>query len=235
MLSKIFRNRKKHRANSFYQLSLTCQIPHLSDLYEKYFGQTREGVFVEVGAYDGEYVSNTSGLADIGWEGYYIEPVKDYYEKCRKRHQNNTNVVVENIAIGSKAGKKEIIIAGPLSSLSTSNVSTLKEVDWAKRHFTDDKSAVSIITLDEFLLNRNVDNNFQLLSIDVEGYELEVLKGFSVTKWKPEMIICELHDQNVDYKKDWDEANKIVKYFDRAKYKIIYKDFSNTVYVRNDL
>ena len=49
----------------FYGLSPTCQIPKLNTIYEMYFGQKNNGCFVEVGAYDGEYVSNTSG--EVNW------------------------------------------------------------------------------------------------------------------------------------------------------------------------
>ena len=53
-----------------YTLSLTCQIPDLDKIYTKYFGEDTDRIFVEVGAFDGESVSNTSCLADAGWKGY---------------------------------------------------------------------------------------------------------------------------------------------------------------------
>lgn len=80
------------------------QIPNLDSIYQKYFtrffGIPYQGFFVEVGAYDGESYSNTSGLADSGWNGLYIEPVFEYYNKCLIRHKNNS-VKVINCAIGS--------------------------------------------------------------------------------------------------------------------------------------
>jgi len=59
-----------------------CQIPRLDEIYLKNFGYKTDGTFVEIGAYDGHSISNTSFLADIGWKGIYVEPVKEYYEKC---------------------------------------------------------------------------------------------------------------------------------------------------------
>jgi len=55
-----------------YTLSLTCQIPELDKIYSKYFGKDTNRVFVEVGAFDGESVSNTSCLADAGWKGFIL-------------------------------------------------------------------------------------------------------------------------------------------------------------------
>src|SRR6476660_4644576 len=42
------------QAAEFYPVSKTCQIPTLSTIYERLLGRRRDGVFVEVGAYDGE-------------------------------------------------------------------------------------------------------------------------------------------------------------------------------------
>ena len=91
----------------YYKLSKTCQIKKLSSIYEDFFGTIDNGVFVEVGAYDGESFSNTSGLADRGWSGLYIEPIKLSYENCLKRHKNN-NVKVLNNAIGTEDKKVKI-------------------------------------------------------------------------------------------------------------------------------
>lgn len=54
------------RAAKRYPLANTCQIPHfksLSDIYTFVFGYKTSGLFVEVGAFDGESFSNTSCLA----------------------------------------------------------------------------------------------------------------------------------------------------------------------------
>ena len=97
----------------FYPISDTCQVPKLSLIYEQYFGKRTDGTFVEVGAYDGEYVSNTSGLSDVGWTGLYFEPVPSFSEKCKARHANNKNVRVVNTAVGDHDGVVTIHIWRP--------------------------------------------------------------------------------------------------------------------------
>ena len=71
LLQKIIRKIKRFIKTStpvvdeppcFYNLSPTCQVPRLEVIYERYFGRRIDGCFVEVGAYDGDYASNTSGL-----------------------------------------------------------------------------------------------------------------------------------------------------------------------------
>jgi len=215
----------------YYKLSTTCQIPELGKIYEQYFHKRTDGCFVEIGAYDGEYASNTSGLADIGWFGYYVEPIPEYSQRCVARHIDNKNVTTSQYAIGAKLGQVDINIGGPLSTIRNEMKTNFESMDWAVDLFVDERVKVQQMTLEEYLVKHNVKLKFELLVIDVEGYEWNVLRNFDITKWQPQMVIIELHDQNDNYLLIRDECNDIVRYFANNRYKIIYKDFSNTIYV----
>ncbi len=216
----------------FYPLSPTCQIPKLSLIYEQYFGRREEGTFVEVGAFDGEYVSNTSGLADIGWRGIYLEPVPDFCEKCRGRHASNHNVSVINTAVGDREGTLTIHVGGPLSTASNDMKANFSQLSWAQDSFRHEKACtVRMTTLETVLRDNAVTPGFELLVIDVEGYEWNVLQRFDIAYWRPQMVVIELHDQNDDYFDIREECKSIVHYFDGADYKVIWKDFTNTIYV----
>ncbi len=218
-----------------YNLSQTCQIKGLENIYKLFLGYKKNGYFIEFGAYDGEYVSNTSGLADLGWKGLYIEPVKEYYEKCKERHKTN-NVKVINCAVGDVEKKIEITIGGPLSSISKETVQRFKKMNWSKNSFKKNlKQTVMQYPLNKLLEENSVPQQFDILSIDVEGYEWKAIKNFNINKWKPKIIIIELHDNNKNYKHEWDDAKKIRELFNSAGYYVIYKDFSNTIFIRNDL
>ena len=51
-------------------------------------------------------------------------------------------------------------------------------------------------TLNQILIENNV-KVIDYLNIDVEGYEINVLKGFSIKKYKPKLISIEIHDKDV--------------------------------------
>jgi FkbM family methyltransferase len=216
---------------NFFKLSPTCQIPKLDIIYEQYFGRRTYGCFVEVGAFDGEYASNTSRLADIGWKGFYIEPVPEYFEKCVARHKDNKNIKADQCAIGSVNGKVEIHVGGPLSTISEKMRVNFETLDWAKGNFDDKKIEVTLFTLNDYLLKNRICQQFELLVVDVEGYEWEVFRNFDIKTWQPQMIIIELHDQNDDYFFLRENCNKLVNFFDVNGYKVIFKDFTNTIYV----
>ena len=70
------------------------------------------------------------------------------------------------------------------SEFQKANVSSIKKIK------TD--------TLNNIILNTKYkDCTFDLLSIDVEGHELEVLKGFDITKFSPKVIVVEYLDLNI--------------------------------------
>ncbi len=219
---------------SFYQLASSCQIPNLQHLYKLFLGYKTDGYFVEVGAYDGEYVSNTSGLADLGWQGIYIEPVEQYFKACLNRHSNNS-VRVIHCAAGNKEAEIEIYVGGPLSSMSAETVARFQDFDWAKGFHNGQKEKVMQSTLDDILIRNNAPIGFDILSVDVEGYELNVFQGFSINKWKPKMIIVELHDNNYVYPHQWSECDQIDQFLRDAEYRIIYKDYSNTIFISKGL
>lgn len=216
-----------------YKLSQSCQIPKLSEIYELYLGYKKEGFFIEFGAYDGEEVSNTSGLADLGWRGILIEPVSKYYLKCKERHKNNM-VKVINCAIGGENGTTTIYVGGPLSTIKNDVVNKFNSMDWSKGIHRGEKEKIEMKKLDTILTEEYVPKNFDVLSIDVEGYEWEVLKNFDIKMWLPKIVIIELHDNNVNYDLEWEDCNRIIQYFDENGYRVVFKDFSNTVYIRDE-
>jgi FkbM family methyltransferase len=219
-----------------YELSKDCQIDGLDKIYEKYFGYPSKGYFVEVGAYDGEFVSNTSFLADHGWKGLYIEPIYDFYLKCLKRHHDN-DVIVANVAIGLEECEKVIFRGDTLSTLNADQVDRYKEIDWAQ-HISFSETICDQMRLDTLMDKLDIPKNFDILVVDVEGKESEVFKSFELDEWKPKMLIVELEDNHESFQKYpelIDEIKELRTFIHGKGYIEIFKDPINTVFVRNEL
>ncbi len=245
MLSKVFshvRRRLRRRRDDrpptapvrheFYSLPPSCQIPKLGAVYERHFGRRTQGSFVEVGAYDGEKYSNTSCLADLGWSGHYLEPVPEHYEKCVERHKRNPRTTVSQVAVGPERGVASIHVAGPLSTMDPDTNEAFQRFEWSRNKVTGRLVEVPQIPLHDYLCEAGVPQGFDLLAVDVEGYEWEILEPFDIGRWQPKMVIVELHDHHPDYHHLHVKGREIVRYFEAADYRIIYKDFRNTIYVR---
>lgn len=217
-----------------YKVSSTCQIPNLDSIYIEYFGKfVNNKTFVEVGAYDGESVSNTSFLADAGWKGYYIEPVHSSYIKCSERHVHN-NVVVSNLSIGISEGVQNIYSNGILSSLDEEHA----KLGVNKFNYPEyTKDVCYQIRMDTYLKNYNIPHDFDLLIVDVEGKEHEVFYSFDLKKWTPRMMIIELVDDHEYFQENSGIVSRVKElrnFICNHNYKEIYRDDINTIFVKND-
>src|SRR5260221_7249446 len=56
-------------------------------LYENFFRTKREGVFVDIGAHDGIFYSNTKFFEELGWQGLCIEPIPEVFEQLKKNRK----------------------------------------------------------------------------------------------------------------------------------------------------
>ena len=52
---------------------------------------------------------------------------------------------------------------------------------------------VPVTTLDDILVEGGAPQPLDFLSVDVEGHEIEVLRGFNFARWQPRLILLEDH------------------------------------------
>lgn len=222
-------------AAGFYPLSPTCQIPRLDFLYELFFGRRGDGLFVEVGGFDGYTYSNTSGLATAGWGGHYLEPVPSSAAQCRARYADNGRIAVHELGIGAADATLTLHVGGALSTSDTRTFDEYRHIDWARSEFeTDITVEARQITLDAFLEGQAIEPGFELLVVDVEGSEPSVFAGFDLAAWHPTMLIVELADTHPDLVSSRNEHAALGRTISEAGYVIVYKDCINTVYLRTD-
>jgi len=219
-----------------YKVSSSCQISDINSIYTKYFGYPSNGFFIEIGAFDGESFSNTSCLADHGWRGIYVEPIKSQYLLCMDRHKNN-DVIVFQSSIGQIEGEIDIFFGGSLTTTNLEQVGRYSEIEWSKhKSFAIEKC--NQIKMETLLNKFNVDKGFDILCVDVEGQEKDVFDSFNLSYWKPKMMIVELEDNHESfqiYENHVKTPNLLRKEIINNGYTEIYKDHVNTIFIRNDI
>jgi FkbM family methyltransferase len=142
------------------------------------FLDSKEGFFVEVGAFDPVNNSQTFHLENLGWKGICVEPVPAFAEKIRK---NRKATVFEAACVSREfAGNTvELNVDGELTS------AVRKSREGQTIH-------VPAMTLDSILQSSRADR-VDFLSIDVEGMEVEVLRGLSFDRYRPKLVLIENH------------------------------------------
>ena len=214
-----------------------CQIKNLDIIYNKYFENKTNGVFVEVGAFDGISYSNSSPLVKCGWKGIYIEPVKEYFERLHNNLGHNKNLTLLNCAISDTEEEKNINVMETLSTLNDNMIPIYENIDWAipsTKILKKEKITCKKLTtvLDENLMDQNID----VLIIDVEGYELNVLNSLDFNKYSPNMIIIELEDNHESFQTDnckelRENIESCRNILDTNYYKLIFSDNINSIYI----
>jgi FkbM family methyltransferase len=183
------------------------------------------GVFVEFGAYDGVLYSHTANLVKKGWRGVYAEPVPEYYELCKKEY-SDADVVVENVAIGSEEGELTLHVGGVVSSGSREMIEYCESDPVFSEYLTGRYVTVPQTTLDLFLTKHNVPKGFEFLVVDVEGMEWDVFKNFDIKKWRPQVVVVELHKFLLL------NMSRVLGYFVKNGYRKAFGDKVNTVFIR---
>lgn len=166
----------------------------------------RNGWFVEAGAYDGFRQSNTYYLARFrGWRGVLVEPIPHLADECRVRRPESQ---VFQCALGAPESSGESLLlryAGLMSSVYGSFKGELDEEQRSKQGqilqgipIQETTFSVPMRTLTEVLDESHTPPEFDLLSLDVEGYELEVLHGLDLEKYRPKTLCIEVRKKHFD-------------------------------------
>ena len=174
-------------------------------LDEHFFKYKRDGVFIEIGALDGISGSNTYFFEkERNWSGLLIEPNPIEFNKLLTLDRELS--IKENCAISSiEQDVNFLSIGGPCNVLSGIlefyNPTHLQRIDRELAHYSQFSegheyySTREVVRIPALKLQTLIDKynlyNIDLLSIDVEGAEMQVLESIDFNKSSIECILLE--------------------------------------------
>lgn len=205
-------------------------------------GYKENGVFIEVGANDGKTGSFTYNLGKVGWTGVNCEPIPRLYELCCKHTNDFQNVKNLRVAVGESEKNIDIIDAGTLSTMDPGMMEVYLQEEWSKSHFhKTSMHNVQMKTLDTILndnLSEDERNRIDVMVIDVEGFEEQVLSGFSIETFSPTIIVIEISDQHPSFvhkQEIMERFSRLRTYFEKNCYNLVVNDIVDNVYVKQTI
>lgn len=206
-LGKFLVKRFGYRIHWFARLALETKPVHggfgLEGLDSKLLQiiDPRPNYYIELGANDGVTQSNTLALElAFGWRGLLIEPIESTFCRLRRNRNSRKNFLMRAACVGDKFGSDtvEIIYSNLMSvpiGLDSDIPNPLSHAESGSRLLENGESirveTVRAVTLTNALRVAKAPTRIGLLSLDVEGAELEVLRGLDFDEYAIEWILVE--------------------------------------------
>jgi FkbM family methyltransferase len=160
------------------------------------------GFYIEVGANDGIKQSNTFYLEkEKNWRGVLVEPSPNNYILC-KHNRSNSNNVYCNACVSFNYKEKFVEMAysdlvSTALNLESDTSNPLLQAQSGLPSFGKDEIPVYgaiAKTMNALLIDSHSPREIDFFSLDVEGAEIEVLKGIDYNKYKFKFILVESRD-----------------------------------------
>jgi FkbM family methyltransferase len=159
----------------------------------------RDGYFVEAGAYDGYTQSNTYYLERFcGWRGLLVEPVPMMYREAvleRPRSRVVNCALVPPEAAGRSA---RLFFGGKMTVTAGARGSDADDRAWAGTTLILGERDAYEFEVRATTLSGVLDEvsapEVDLMSLDMEGYEAEALRGLDLRRHAPRHLLVEAHD-----------------------------------------
>lgn len=155
-----------------------------------------QGKLLDIGANDGSTFSNSLYLIQQGWEGLLLEPSPVAFKKLQSLHgSDNPRVFLYNLGIANQSGKLTFYDSGSHlpSGTDISLVSSAKKEEllrWQNVNFTEIEA--EFLTFKDFETQHLLPiDTFDFISIDAEGYDLDILKQINLIRYNVKCICIE--------------------------------------------
>jgi FkbM family methyltransferase len=146
------------------------------------------GFFIECGANDGVDNSNTWYFEkNLNWSGILIEPLNKQFQELKKNRSKKNKFY--NLALSSSETKKNIIIEDNdhMSKIIINNIKRIKS----------NYKSVDSSTLTKILDEVSAPSLIDFFSLDVEGFEDQVIKGINFDKYNFKYFLIETQNDEV--------------------------------------
>ena len=190
----------RRRASRWVRQLHRTPKPAFSDLDQKLsqYLTKRDGFFIEAGANDGYSQSNTYRLeTELGWSGLLVEGIPDLAARCTKLRVRSTVVNCGLVdpdyleqTVRMRFADLMSLVEGAQGDTEAEN-QHVQDGLWVQGLTKSYEVDVVARTLESLLDELDQTATIDFMSLDVEGYELNVLRGMNLAKYRPRYLLVE--------------------------------------------
>lgn len=190
------------------------------------FHRKDEGIYIDVGCWHPKWGSNTFLLHKKGWKGLNIDMDDFKIDMFNIARKNATNICT---AVSDSEKDLQYYCSKDDSSLNTLDQNFAEAMLKNKQKLRYDVKNIRSRPLDSILAETPYANQeIDLLTIDVEGHELSVLQSLNFEKYKPKVLVVELHEEKIESILE----NEIYQYIQSQKYSLFSWVLPSLIFVR---
>lgn len=181
----------------------------------------KRGFYIDIGSGHPVLGSNTYSLYKLGWSGILVDPIPRNIALSRKL-RGRDNII--QAAVGASKSESLIFYEFDPYHYSTTSLERAEEVKLAG-HRVISTYSVDIIALSE-IFDNYLPSGPSVMSLDVEGNELDV---FSSNNWEifaPDFIMVE------DFGKPWIQRTAVQEFLGNKQYELHSVCGFSSIYVR---
>lgn len=205
--------------------------------YSPYFSHKlpKDVIMIEVGAAGPDYLSQSKPFRNVGCRCIHVEPNPKFAQMYRDAGNEIYEYAISNFDsddvdfdIVTQNGNYGLITNESFSSLHV-------EDDWVVKvssgGYTGRESLkietikVKVRKLDTLLEELQI-SNIDFLAVDVEGYEMDVIEGFSFLKYRPKAVVLE---NNIS-----EDQPRFAEYMKVYGYECVSKQDTNYLYINEE-
>jgi FkbM family methyltransferase len=157
------------------------------DMIIKKYDMKINGVF-HIGAHYGQESEcyNKQNILDV----VYFEPQKHVFEILKQKVKNGKFF---NLALGDKKSHMQMFVEHANQGMSSSLLRPALHTKQYPQIIFNDSEVVEVDTLDNVSVEHNISNKINMINMDVQGFELSVLKGATETLKQIDYIYTEVN------------------------------------------
>lgn len=179
-------------------------------ILKRLFPEDIKGFYVDIGAHHPTRFSNTYLLYKQGWRGINIDPRPGIMELFDLMRPEDINIEYA-IGDGKSSHQNAHYIRFHEPAYNSVYFGNKEDVENLGKSEILDIRDISVKSLDEILEEHSdAFNHINLLSIDVEGLEKQVLKGFSIERYRPDVIVIEIRGFDISMCDSFEEYNLLI-------------------------